>query len=52
VCEFGSDDARVAVWPCDFAPDHSDLAALAFFRCSVHVCDALSKVESVREYGG
>lgn len=50
--ELGSDNARVSVWPCDFSPDHSDLAALAFFRCSVDICDALAKVEPVRKHDG
>jgi len=42
VGELGSDDTRVSVWPCDFAPDDSDLATLSFLRGSVDERDSLS----------
>lgn len=45
--EAGADDAGVAVWPSDLAPDDSDLAALSLLGGSVDVCDALSEVEPV-----
>lgn len=44
--EFCSDDAAVAVWSGDFAPDHSDFAALSFCCGTVDVGDALAEVES------
>lgn len=44
--EFCSNDAAVAVWSGDFAPDHSDLAALSFCGGTVDVGDALAEVES------
>lgn len=42
VDEFGSDDTRVSVRPCDLAPDDSDLAALSLLVGSVDECDTLS----------
>ena len=48
VIELGPDDARVAVRPCDLAPDDSDFRSLALPRGSVDVCDSLSKIEPVR----
>jgi len=39
-------DARVAVWPRDFTPDHSDLRTLNLPLCSVHEGDFLAQVES------
>lgn len=44
--EFGSYDAAVAVWACDFAPDDSNLGSLSFPAGSVDVCYSLSEVES------
>ena len=40
--ELGSDDAAVAVWSCNFAPDDSDLRALSFSGSSVDECYFLS----------
>jgi len=47
VVEFGSYDAAVAVWTCDFAPDDPDLGSLSFSARSVDVCYSLSKIESM-----
>ena len=46
--ELGSDDARVAVWSSNYAPNDSDLRSLSLLGCSVDVCDSLSEVESMR----
>lgn len=43
--EFGSDDARVAVWTSHFAPDDSNLGATDLLLSFVDVCDTLTKVE-------
>jgi hypothetical protein len=48
VVECGSDDATVAMWSCDFAPDDSDLRALSFPGGSVDECYTLPEVESAR----
>jgi hypothetical protein len=50
VLELGSDDTAVAVRAGDLSPDDSDLAALSFFGGSVDECDALAKVESIKEF--
>jgi hypothetical protein len=47
VSEFCANDSTVAVRSCNFAPNHSDLAALSFFAGAVDVCDSLSEVESM-----
>lgn len=50
MCEFGPDDATVAVWSCHFAPDDSDFAALSFSSGAVDECYFLSEVESAEKH--
>merc|ERR1712115_357593 len=45
VLEVRPHHARVAVWPCDLAPDDTDLGATDPLLAPVHVCDPLAEVE-------
>jgi hypothetical protein len=45
VCEFGTNDTRVAMWPGNLAPDHADLGATDFLLAAIDIGDLLSEVE-------
>jgi hypothetical protein len=44
--ELGADNARVAMWPGDLAPDHADLGATDLLLGAVDVGDLLALVEA------